>query len=122
MPTKPIQPPTILSTIPPIDCISSVARAYGETALKQFRKDIWWADSDNYILGPEIYMPNNLIKEVLDSWSQLDSLLAFSQFLAPYPRLRDHVCQLMDLSEVMQVEFNCLDAVKKPKAVAKQQA
>jgi hypothetical protein len=84
-PTKPIQPPTILSTIPPIDRISSVARAYGETALKQFRKDVWRADSHNCILGPEIYMPDNLIKEVLDRWSQLDSLSTFSQFLAPYP-------------------------------------
>ena len=84
-PTKPIQPSTILSTIPPIDQISSVARAYGETALKQFRKDIWRADSDNCILGPEIYMPDNLIKEVLDQWLRLDSLSTFSRFLAPYP-------------------------------------
>ena len=54
MPTKPIQPPTILSTIPPLDRISSVAQAYDETGLKQFRNDVWQADSDNCILGPEI--------------------------------------------------------------------
>src|SRR5882762_5577912 len=83
---------------------------------------IWRADSDNCILGPEIYMPDNLIKEVLDRWSQLDSLSTFSQFLAPYPQLRDHAHQLLDLSEVMQVEFNRLDAAKKAESIAKRQA
>jgi len=67
-------------------------------------------------------MPDNLIKEVLDRWSQLDSLSTFSRFLAPYPRLRDHAHQLLDLSEVMQVEFNRLDAAKKAESIAKRQA
>ena len=67
-------------------------------------------------------MPDNLIKEVLDRWSQLDSLPTFSQFLAPYPRLQDHAHQLLDLSEVMQVKFNCLDAAKKAESITKWQA
>ena len=67
-------------------------------------------------------MPDNLIKEVLDWWSQLDSLSAFNRFLAPYPRLRDHAQQLLDLSEVMQVEFDRLDAVRKAQAITKRQA
>jgi hypothetical protein len=121
-PTKPVQSPTILSTIPPIDRISTVAGAYGETVLIQFRKNVWRADSVNCILGPEIYVPDNLIKEVLDRWSQLDSLSALNRFLAPYPRLRDHAQQLLDLSEVMQVEFNRLDAVRKAEAITKRQA
>lgn len=87
VPIKPVQPLTILSTIPPIDRISTVACAYGETVLIQFRKTIWMADTVNCIFGPEIYMPDNLIKEVLDQWSQLNSLSAFNQFLVPYPRL-----------------------------------
>jgi hypothetical protein len=46
---KPPPPATILSTIPPADRISAVARAHGEVVLTGFRKDVWRADKANYI-------------------------------------------------------------------------
>jgi hypothetical protein len=119
---KPPPPPTILSIIPPADRISAVARAHGEVVLAGFRKDVWRADKANYIFGPEIYMPDKLIKEVLDRWSQLDSPAAVTRFLAPYPRLCSFDGQLFDLMEVMQVEFDRLDAEKKAEMAAKRKA
>jgi hypothetical protein len=111
--------PTILSTIPPTDRISAVARAHGEVVLASFRKDVWRADKANYIFGPEIYIPDKLIKEILDRWSQLDSPASVTQFLAPYLRLFSFDGRLFDLMEVMQVEFDRLDADKKAETAAK---
>ena len=64
-------------------------------------------------------MPDKLIKELLDHWLQLDLPAAITQFLAPYPQLCSFYGQLFDLMEVMQVEFDCLDAKKKAKMSAK---
>ena len=79
-------------------------------------------DKVNYIFGPEIYMPDKLIKELLDRWSQLDSLAAVTRFLAPYPRLYSFDGQLFDLMEVMLGEFDRLEAEKKAEMAAKRKA
>jgi hypothetical protein len=64
-------------------------------------------------------MPDKLMKELLDHWSQLDSPAAITRFLAPYPRLHSFDGQLFDLMEVMQAEFDRLDAEKKAEMAAK---
>jgi hypothetical protein len=96
--------------------------SHGEVVLAGFYKDIWKVDKANYIFGPEIYMPDEPIKELLDHWSQLDSPAAITHFLAPYLWSCSFDGQLFDLMEVMQVKFDHMDAEKKAKMAAKCQA
>jgi hypothetical protein len=102
--------------------ISSQARSHGEEILTKYRKEIWRADTSNCLFPPEVYLPDCLIKEILDRFSQLISLEAVEIFLRPYERLRHHEHGLFNILTALKVDFDVLAAVKKAETAAKRKA
>lgn len=66
-------PPTILSMILTSQCISIRAWEHGEKALLSFCKEVWQGNTSNHFLTPDIYLPDKLIKDILDHFLLLDS-------------------------------------------------
>jgi hypothetical protein len=119
---KPRPAPTILSTIPTADRISSQARSHGEQILANFRKEVWRADTSNCLFPPEVYLPDRLIKEILDRFSQLISIEAVKIFLQPYERLKHQEHGLFNILQALKIDFDVLTTVKKAETAAKRKA
>jgi hypothetical protein len=116
---KPPPPPTVLSTIPHSDRISAQARTHSKMALAKFCKQVWREDGQNFILPPEVYMPNHVIKEILDRFSQMTSLAMVEAFLHPYKRLEHQAHALLEVLRELKVDFDAFAAAKKADNVAK---
>ena len=119
---RPPPPPTDLSQIPTKDRISTVARAHGVATLTKFRKDVWRADTSNFLLHPEAYLSDRLMKEILDKFSLLQSLEAVTEILAPYPRLQNQEHTLWGILKALRVDFDRFAAEKKAETAAKRKA
>ena len=104
---------TILSTIPHNDRISTQARSHGEKTLIKFHKEVWWADLSNYMFPPEVYLPDHLIKEILNRFSQLNSLETVKTFLEPHDHLKSEGSSLFGILQTLKVDFDCFTVVKK---------
>src|SRR6202051_751240 len=115
--SKPRPPPTVLSTIPHSDRISTQARAHGEITLAKFRKDVWRADTLNCMLPPEVFLPDRLIKEILDRFSQLTTVKAIKIFLEPYQRLKHQEHALFCVLQALKVDFDRFAVAKKAELV-----
>src|SRR5882762_3052578 len=88
-------------------------------ALAKFRKQVWQEDGQNFILPPKVYMPNHVIKEILDCFSQMTSLAVVEAFLHPYKWLEDQAHALLEVLQELKVDFDAFAAAKKADNAAK---
>jgi CHASE3 domain sensor protein len=67
-------------------------------------------------------LPDRLIKEILDRFSQLNSLEDVEIFLQPFERLRHQEHVLFNILKALKVDFDILAAAKKAEIAAKHKA